>query len=290
MPGNSALETMRVRTDGALVRVLVTASPIRDKEVEAVAASAIALDDTGLRQAQDELRGAKEALETANQQLQQSLAREETLARTDGLTGLCNRVYFEELAIREFHAAVRYQRALAIMMIDIDNFKRVNDTLGHAAGDEALRLLARTAAAHTRAADVIARLGGDEFILLLPETTAQQALPIADRIVTSVAATPIGDAEDALAVTLSVGIAELRRKPMDDQVEQVVQRADRALYQAKADGRNRTRVFDLGTQEPSAAGNGRAEDRHGRTAAQADRRARGTARAARRKRTVRGKG
>ncbi|MGZ5178404.1 MAG: GGDEF domain-containing protein, partial [Burkholderiales bacterium] len=173
--------------------------------------------------------------------------------------------------------------------IDIDNFKRVNDTLGHAAGDEALRLLARAAAAHTRAADVIARLGGDEFVLLLPETTAQQALPIADRIMASVAATPIGDAADALAVTLSIGIAELRRKPMDDRVEQVVQRADRALYQAKADGRNRTRVFDSGTEDASALGKGRADRRYGRTGAQADGRARGTAGSGRRKRTERGK-
>jgi PAS domain S-box-containing protein len=109
-----------------------------------------------------------------------------------GLTGLYNRIYFDELATREFHAAVRYERALAVMMIDVDHFKQVNDTLGHAAGDEVLALIGRTAAAHTRAADVMARLGGDEFILLLPETTAGEALPIADRIVAGVAATPIG--------------------------------------------------------------------------------------------------
>ncbi|MGZ5178403.1 MAG: sensor domain-containing diguanylate cyclase, partial [Burkholderiales bacterium] len=194
------LETLRIRKDGTPVDVVITGSPIRDEAGMVTAASSIALDVTGRRRAQDELRRAKDALETTNLELQRALAREEALARTDGLTGLYNRIYFDELATRAFRAALRYQRPLAIMMIDVDNLKGINDTLGHAAGDEALVLIGRTAAAYTRAADLIARLGGDEFILLLPETSAQQAVPIADRIVASVAALQIGDTERALNV------------------------------------------------------------------------------------------
>jgi len=219
--------------------------------------TAVLRDITERKRGEEELRRAKEALETTNVELQRSLAREETLARTDGLTGLYNRVYFDELATREFQAAVRYERALAVMMIDVDHFKRVNDTLGHAAGDEVLALIGRTAAAHTRAPDVMARLGGDEFILLLPETTAEQALPIADRIVAGVAATTIRDPGQELTVTLSAGISELRREPLDTSVEQVVQRADKALYQAKAAGRNRTRLFDSATEDGAALNKGR---------------------------------
>ena len=280
----SNFESQVYRKDGSLIWISETARVMRD-EAGQVCYEGTMLNITARRQAEDELCRARAALETTNQQLQHSRAREETLSRTDGLTGLCNRVYFDELATREFHAAVRYERALAVMMIDVDDFKQVNDTFGHAAGDETLRLIARTAAAHKRAADVIARLGGDEFVLLLPETTAQQAFPVAHRIVASVAATPIRDARRALTVTLSIGIAELRRKPMDEHVQQVVERADRALYQAKADGGNRSRIFASGTADASAAGKGHVERRSRRAAAQADGRRRGTGKLARRKST-----
>ena len=205
------------------------------------------------KQAEDELRRSKEALETTHLEVQQSLAREEILARTDGLTGLRNRFSFEELAAREFGAAVRYQRALSIIIFDADNLKGINDSAGHAAGDQALVLIARAATQHTRDTDLAARYGGDEFVILLPETTSQQAVAVAERIRAGVGAVPVGDLADPLPVMLSIGIAELRWQPMDESAEQVVQRADKALYEAKARGRNRTVVFESGTEGESSA-------------------------------------
>ncbi len=201
-------------------------------------------DITERKQSEQELQRVRDTLETINNELQVSLARQKTLARTDGLTGLCNRIFFDELATREFQAAVRYQRALTILMIDVDNFKKINDTLGHAAGDEVLTRIAHTASQHIRATDILARFGGDEFILLLPETNAQQALTVAERIRATVEATPIRDVINAPAVSLCIGIAELRSKPMDEGVEEVIRRADQALYLAKTDGRNRVVLWD----------------------------------------------
>ena len=240
------LETVRVRKDGVRLDVSVSSSPIRDGAGRVVAAASISRDITERKRVQDELRGAKDTLESTNRDLQQSLAREELLARTDGLTGLCNRIHFDELARREFHAAVRHQRPLTILMMDVDNFKQINDSLGHAAGDDVLALIAHTAAGQLRGTDVLARFGGDEFILLLSETTAQQGLTVADRLRAGVAAIRIPDAKDAPGITLSIGIAELRRNPMDEGVKQIVQRADDALYRAKAGGRNRAVIFESG--------------------------------------------
>jgi diguanylate cyclase (GGDEF)-like protein/PAS domain S-box-containing protein len=196
--------------------------------------------------AEEELRRAKDELETANLELQQSLEREKLLACTDGLTGLCNRRHFFELADREFHAAVRYRRPLAFLMFDMDNFKQVNDTLGHAAGDKLLALVAQTTAAQMRASDVVSRYGGDEFIFMLSHTSAGQALIVAERIRASVAALRMDALQDdkgPLGITLSIGIAGMRLAPLDENVERVIQRADEAMYAAKQAGRNRTVIF-----------------------------------------------
>ena len=170
--------------------------------------------------------------------------REQQLARTDGLTGLYNYRYFFELASREFSASMRYQRPLAILMFDTDDFKRGNDTLGHIAGDKILAQVAQTTAAQMRTVDVLARYGGDEFVILLSQTSAQQAYPIAERIRASISALRMQTETGPLAITLSIGIAEIWREPADESVERIVQRADKALYAAKQAGRNRTVIFD----------------------------------------------
>jgi diguanylate cyclase (GGDEF)-like protein/PAS domain S-box-containing protein len=220
--------------------------PMRDNEGNIIGTYGISTDITERKQVEEELRRAKGDLETALLKLQQSLEREILLANTDGLTGLCNHRHFFELATREFQAAVRYQHPLAFVMFDLDYFKKINDTLGHTAGDKLLVEVAQIAVSKVRASDLVARYGGDEFIVLLPHANAQQALAVAERIRASVATMPVGafrDDKEPFTVTLSIGIAEMRHEPADDNVERIVQRTDDALYKAKRSGRNRTVIF-----------------------------------------------
>lgn len=239
---SSAYETRLLRIDGSLAHVLITAAP-RMHEGCYGGAIAVITDLTERKLLEDELHRAKECLEVANRELEQALLREQLLARTDNLTGLHNHRRFFELAVREYNAAVRYQCPLAILMFDVDNFKQVNDAGGHAVGDKALAWVAQTAAAQIREIDVLARYGGDEFVLLLPQTSAQQALPIAERIGESIAAMRMETDRGSIGVTLSIGIAEICRKSEDENIERIIQRADKAMYQAKEQGRNRTVTY-----------------------------------------------
>jgi len=199
---------------------------------------------TERRQSENELRKAKDLLEKAYLEIQKSLEREQTLARTDGMTGLFNYRYFFELASRELEASVRYQRPLSVIIFDTDRFKQVNDTFGHLAGDKLLVKMAQIVSAQMRSMDILARYGGDEFIILLSETSAEQAWCIAERLRTSVAATPMGMADNLFNITLSIGVAEMQHDPADKSIETVIHRADEALYSAKQAGRNCVVIFN----------------------------------------------
>jgi diguanylate cyclase (GGDEF)-like protein len=201
-------------------------------------------DVTARKHAEEALRSAKASLEKTNQELERVLLREQQLARTDGLTGLYNYRYFFELATREFNIAMRYRRPLSILMFDTDDFKKVNDTLGHSAGDKILALVAQATAAQMRSVDILARYGGDEFIILLSQTSAKQAYPIAERIRNSVAGMKMPSEKGPISVTLSIGIAEIQYEPAEESVEHIVQRADKALYAVKQAGRNRAMIYD----------------------------------------------
>jgi diguanylate cyclase (GGDEF)-like protein len=208
------------------------------------------IDITERKQVEEELRHAKSALEMANLELQRILQHEKLLACTDGLTGLYNRRHFFKLAEREFQAALRYHQPLALMMFDMDDFKWVNDTFGHLAGDNLLVNVAQTTVRHVRSVDVVARYGGDEFIVLLPKASARQAFSIGERIRAAITAIVVESAKELFTVRLSIGIAEVQQEPVDENIEHVIQRADRALYKAKRLGRNRTVIFD--EDEPGA--------------------------------------
>ncbi len=195
------------------------------------------------KQAQDELQRANKSLETAHHELQQSLAQEQILARTDGLTALYNRRYFFELAVREFNASIRYQRPMTIILFDVDGFKHINDTFGHLLGDAVLAQVAQVTTTQVRDVDILARYGGDEFIILLPETNAQHAFLTAERIRLRVDALKVEADNDPFMVTLSIGVAELVHSPRDRSVEDVIRKADKALYMAKKNGRDHTIIY-----------------------------------------------
>jgi diguanylate cyclase (GGDEF)-like protein len=163
-------------------------------------------------------------------------ARLKTLSMRDHLTGLYNRRVFE--AMLEVEARKRTAKPFSLMLIDLDNFKAINDTYGHGAGDEVLVNVADLLRQNFRKADVPARYGGDEFCVLLPETSLDAALRVAERFRGSVAASPPVFENREILPTVSVGIAVVSNRASIE-VADVVEEADRALYRAKAPGKNR---------------------------------------------------
>jgi diguanylate cyclase (GGDEF)-like protein len=159
---------------------------------------------------------------------------------TDPLTEVGSRKLLEDKLESECARAKRYQRSFTVAIIDLDNFKAVNDTLGHAAGDNALRQLAKCMKHSQRAADVLARYGGDEFVLLMPETKAKDALVLLERLRTKVQEMRVAE---NVSMTISCGAAEWLPGTTDSASE-VRRRADLALYEAKSTGRNCVRVWD----------------------------------------------
>ena len=187
-------------------------------------------------------------LEKEQASVKSELIRARELALRDELTGLANRRALEKLLAEEVTRALRHGRPLSILMADVDHFKAVNDTYGHPAGDEVLRELARILGQSLRSIDTAARYGGEELLMVLPETPGAEARRVAERIRTTVAehvflVEPEGaEPRLSLRVTVSLGIASV---PQDaDSPERLVEIADRALYDAKRQGRNRLVVAD----------------------------------------------
>ncbi|BBD08287.1 diguanylate cyclase [Desulfovibrio ferrophilus] len=159
------------------------------------------------------------------------------LAAKDSLTGTNNRRHFFELGARAFAGAKRYDRALSTFMLDIDHFKRINDTHGHAAGDEVLKILVQTCQDTLRDSDIMGRMGGEEFAVVLPETNASRAFATAERLREKLDKVLVNTQEHEIGFTVSIGVATLESKK--DSLEDLLKRADDALYEAKRHGRNR---------------------------------------------------
>ncbi len=157
-------------------------------------------------------------------------------ATRDALTGVWNRRAALEILDRDFHRARRLHEPLVVIMLDLDHFKRINDTRGHPGGDAVLMEVVRRALAVLRPYDSLGRYGGEEFMVIAPGCDAQSGLDLAERLRESVVASPIPLAPDSLSVTLSLGVASLADDPTP---ESLVHRADKALYSAKNAGRNR---------------------------------------------------
>jgi diguanylate cyclase (GGDEF)-like protein len=167
-------------------------------------------------------------------------ARVRELASTDEVTGLRNRRHALERLRDEVARSHRYGRPLSCILFDVDHFKRVNDTLGHAAGDVVLQAVGQAVLEECRSMDVVARYGGDEFLILLPETDGTAAAALADRLRRSVSTLAVMHGGRALGVTASFGVAALdgRGDESPDEPEELLRRADQALYAAKRRGRD----------------------------------------------------
>jgi diguanylate cyclase (GGDEF)-like protein len=163
------------------------------------------------------------------------------MSMTDALTGLLNRYGLQRALQRELAEARRYARPLSCLLLDLDHFKAVNDTYGHAAGDAALAQAARVLTESVRGSDVVCRYGGEEFLVLAPETELAGALALAEKIRLAVSARLFGAGPCSFPLTFSVGVARLRA---GESGNDMIARADEALYHAKQTGRDRVEAND----------------------------------------------
>jgi two-component system cell cycle response regulator len=166
----------------------------------------------------------------------------EQQSMVDSLTGLFNRRAFEKKVCEEFERAQRYRHPISLLILDIDNFKLINDTYGHHGGDAALVKIAETLKNKTRRSDFPARFGGEEFVLILPETDHSSALGAANKIHEEIGSCTFGTNAKPFALTVSIGLSSTSILPYSSWKE-MLDDADRALYSAKNNGKNRVEIF-----------------------------------------------
>src|SRR3569623_846515 len=208
-----------IRKDGTLLSALVSATAVRDAEGRFVMSRSTLFDLT------------------ERTRLEAALARQ---ARVDVLTGLNNRRHIFELAERELARSKRHAQGFSILMLDVDHFKAVNDTYGHDAGDEVLRRLSEVCIETLREIDIVGRIGGEEFAVLLPETAGVRAVDAAERLRLAIAAAAVPARGESVHFTVSIGVTSFT--PDDEQADTLLKRADAAMYRAKRAGRNRVCV------------------------------------------------
>jgi len=189
-----------------------------------------------------DLADAGRSLVKANAELERANEEIRALSRTDPLTQLANRHWLSEVMPREIARSLRSERPLSLMLTDIDHFKRVNDEFGHPAGDATLRAVAAVLKSKARSTDLVVRYGGEEMLILLPDTDLTGGCRLSERIRQALERKPV--AEIGRPITMSFGVSQLRN---GDELESLVERADKALYRAKQSGRNRV-VAEQGDQ------------------------------------------
>ncbi|UTW48237.1 GGDEF domain-containing protein [Bacterioplanoides sp. SCSIO 12839] len=175
-------------------------------------------------------------MEQEASQARQIIEEHKRRATHDGLTGLPNRDAYQQRLEEELTRKSRYGGSLTLVVADVDHFKRINDNYGHLAGDKVLQLLAKAMRKSIRDVDFIGRYGGEEFVMLMPETNAEEALAAMEKLRSKVENSPFNFRKERVPITMSFGVSEFH--PLEDG-ETVFERADKALYQAKAEGRNR---------------------------------------------------
>jgi two-component system, cell cycle response regulator len=248
MPGLDGLTLcQRIRQTPALAGLYVLLLTARDGRSDLVAGLDAGADDYMVKPIDAEELRARVHVGMRVAALQQSLAARveelqsasDHLARlvsTDALTDLCSRRWWFQLAAAEISRSDRYDRPLSLLVVDLDHFKNVNDTFGHDAGDALLRRFADMLRGECRQSDIIGRLGGEEFALLLPETGIAAARVLAERLTRACRAPGVPAHDDPVTCSCSIGVSEWRRE--DESIDRVLRRADAALYEAKRGGRD----------------------------------------------------
>lgn len=243
MPGISGIETLsKLKEQAITADIPVIMVSANNEETNVVQALDLGAHDFVSKPIEYKILSARmrSALRLSQAQTELEELNEELhrLASTDSLTNSFNRRHFFTLANSEHMRAKRYNRKLAAIMIDIDHFKTINDSYGHATGDEVLRVLTTHCKQMLRTSDVFGRLGGEEFAICCPETSLAGALTIAEKVRTSFNEKKMHIDGKTITATLSLGIAEF--KDGDDKFDQTLRRADQALYAAKNGGRNKS--------------------------------------------------
>jgi diguanylate cyclase (GGDEF)-like protein len=161
----------------------------------------------------------------------------QSLALTDELTGLNNRRQVMARLEEEFQRAIRLGESICLIALDIDRFKRINDSYGHPFGDQVLKHVAARLQSGIRPYDVVGRIGGEEFLIIAPATPSDEAVSLAERVITAISQETIGEGTARVTITASAGVAVIHTRDKD--IDDLLRRADQAMYQAKAEGRNR---------------------------------------------------
>ncbi|MBF0264913.1 MAG: GGDEF domain-containing protein [Gammaproteobacteria bacterium] len=234
--------------DGRTVKytILVDISKQKEAQGDMIRSHAkLAVKSKQIAQTNKQLQITKLNLQKTIRELEESKAELKLLASTDPMTGLYNRRYFKDVSEHIFNISKRENKSLSVLMLDIDKFKRINDTFGHQKGDEVIMLLASILQKHARKSDIISRFGGEEFLILLPETAIDGANTIAEKIRTNIRTLDIEvevekDKIEVISITFTVsaGVSTINFN-QDLNIEAAINRADKALYQAKESGRNR---------------------------------------------------
>jgi diguanylate cyclase (GGDEF)-like protein len=192
-----------------------------------------------------ELRQAKEKAEMLANELHLANLKLHELAFRDALTGLYNHRFFQEALDRELEKAVLCQRDLSLMILDIDHFKKVNDTYGHPVGDKVLAAISRAAERNVQSADIVARYGGEEFAVILPEADFMGAAAIAEQVRSGIERLEIDAEGIIIKTTVSIGYTSFRSSARKPDKKAIIGMADKALYIAKQSGRNRVHAMRM---------------------------------------------
>lgn len=240
--------TMRGKTEDKVLGLEEGASDYVAKPFEPMELRARVEAVLRMKRLQDELIEKNKELVRKNREYEVLLKQVQTMAITDSATGLFNRRYFQEVLNQEFSRAQRYCTPFSCLLIDVDRFKKINDTYGHEAGDKVLEELAKIVQEQIRKVDLAARYGGDEFVVLLPESLRDDAAQVAQRILERVSGAAFPILKKKHQVTVSIGVAGFPDPELRD-ARQAVLAADFALYRAKRSGGNRVEMMTVAEME-----------------------------------------